>query len=261
MQEDEPTTITVTPTNEEREKPAASIMDAFKEVLGEELMKSMENRAPSPGIGSRPLPSIPSPNRDRGLSLEGPPPEVPQRTTARLELVEVGTISTSLVGPTYDVPGAVSISSIDDDYEMPTEMSIHVVGGNSSVPGPAIHSPSLAPPPSSPAPYTTPVTGSGNKNGSSQLAPKGIGRFFKSMSRKEPKKKSNTSPEDAVPGELSNLLSGSATMPNLSAKVIEDKYRFPGRLGFGIRLEAPNGPREEPQHWKSISLPTAIHVT
>lgn len=30
--------------------------------------------------------------------------------------------------------------------------------------------------------------------------------------------------------------------------------------GYGIRLERPSGPREEPHHWKSISLPAPIHV-
>ena len=98
------------------------------DVLGEDLVNSLEKKSGNPksdsNFSSRPLPSVPSPlsgEDSRGLtdSLDEPPPEIPQRTDARLELVDFQPVSTaSVASPTYDIPGAITTSSIDGDEEM-----------------------------------------------------------------------------------------------------------------------------------------------
>lgn len=111
------------------------------DILGEDLVNSIESKSPSPGIASRPLPSVPTDddalNRNRGMSVDEVPPEVPQRTDARLEMVNFEPLTTaSVAAPTYDIPGAVTstgsetvrgsklpsppvIVTTNDDYEEP----------------------------------------------------------------------------------------------------------------------------------------------
>lgn len=86
----------------------------FMDVLGDELVSSIENKPSSrsdSSIASRPLPSVPPQVKiddEKGLSdsLDEPPPEIPQRTDARLELVDFK--SDSVASPTYDIPGTVT---------------------------------------------------------------------------------------------------------------------------------------------------------
>ena len=109
----------------------------FMDVLGEDLMKNIDkNNADKPdssSVTSRPLPSIPpDPSRERSDTQEEPP-EVPQRTDARLELVGFAPVSNSSTVPSvnYEAPGEVAGSSspphsaapasnTDVDYEEPT---------------------------------------------------------------------------------------------------------------------------------------------
>lgn len=78
--------------------------------LGEDVLNSIEKKDPVPT--SRPLPSLPDESRDRGSSLDEPPPAIPQRTDARLELVDFTPVPTaSVAAPTYDVPGEITSSS------------------------------------------------------------------------------------------------------------------------------------------------------
>lgn len=100
-------------------------------------MNTIENRKSE--SSSRPLPSIPphvsDPSRNRSESLDEPPPEIPQRTDARLELVnfDMNTTTTSVAAPTYDIPGAVTSSmelgkiTEETDYEQPTPCKSAVV--------------------------------------------------------------------------------------------------------------------------------------
>ena len=90
------------------------------DILGDDLVNSLENKSKSgSNISSRPLPSFPGTEDTNDLadSLEEPPPEIPQRTDARLELVDFK--PESVGSPTYDIPGAIStgITSIDADEE------------------------------------------------------------------------------------------------------------------------------------------------
>ena len=112
----------------------------LKDMLGEEVLDSIEKTSAPP---SRPMPSIPAhledSLRDRTVSVDGAAPEIPQRTDARLELVEFEVVKTSSshVSPTYEMPdtgaslgrGASAPSTYpnppsvmvqDPDYEQPT---------------------------------------------------------------------------------------------------------------------------------------------
>lgn len=286
-----PAPAAATPSSSNGKKPPGkigNIADTLKNALGEDFLNNFDKKKPAGdtttgSISSRPLPLTPpllpsSLTRPRDDSVGELPPEVPQRTDARLELVGFegggdggdGSEPTraSVAAPTYDIPAIVTTSSTAattmDDYEQPTPLSIPVPGGVGGVGvsggGNVVKTPS-----SSPSLHHR----NASNHSQSGFGSKGkIGKFFRS--KKEPKKKavedtshsvSATLPVKMAAPEAGGGASRASLPEKLSERLLDDKYKFPGRLGYGVRLEGPSGPREEPHHWKAVSLPRAIHVS
>jgi tyrosine-protein phosphatase non-receptor type 12/18/22 len=237
-----------------------SILDTIMGAMNDLMDDDEDEKDPSP-----PPPPLPPPNAHKWSEFEDEvPPPVPLHTEASTHLLDSHKASS-----TCDSENLVCSTGI---YYAPTPHSIPMPGGglsssntHSPAPPPAVKSPPS--PPSSAR--TMPATSSSSVKGGSVLKIlKGLGKS-KSEKRKpltandigkptgmprspsdhalsSPPRRLTPSPDHAMGRNATSDLGPAQSDP------ANNRYTFPGEMGFGIRIPRPKGPRPEPSHWNVI---------
>ncbi|CAI8031702.1 Tyrosine-protein phosphatase non-receptor type 12 [Geodia barretti] len=256
--------------------PGRSILDTIMSEVGDILPDEKEEFSPPPP----PLPaSNPPSSAPKWSQFEDEiPPPVPLHTEASTHILEATPTSS-------DSEHVVLDTGI---YYTPTPHSIPMPSESSSsspvriTPSSPPHVPAPAPPtittsstPSSSSTATLPVSSSNSTGKGSRLKtvfkigksksekrkpltsgdigrPTGIPRSPSDHGASSPSRGSSPSPEHGVP-----------SLPQVNKALLSDlgpaesgpannRYTFPGEMGFGLRIPKPRGPRPEPPHWNMI---------